>query len=235
MLLLSERLDGGVLMTTYLLIPGAGGAAWYWHRLIPELSGRGHEAIAVELPAGDDSAGLSEYADAAVAAADTKEPLVVVAQSMGGLTAPLVCKRVSVSRIVLVNAMIPLPGETGGGWWTNTGQDQARRECDRREGRPTDAPVDLRVHFFHDVPAEITRQALASPLPQSDTPFTEPWPLPAWPDVPTEVLTGRDDRFFPADFQERVARQRLGITPTMLPGGHLIALSRPTELAAALD
>jgi pimeloyl-ACP methyl ester carboxylesterase len=127
-----------------------------------------------------------------------------------------------------------LPGETGGDWWSNTGQDQARRECDRRQGRSADGPVDLRVHFFHDVPDEITRPALASELPQSGTPFTEPWPLPAWPDVPTEVLTGRDDRFFPADFQERVARQRLGITPTMLPGGHLIALSRPAELAAAL-
>jgi len=52
--------------------------------------------------------------------------------------------------------------------------------------------------------------------------------------VPAEVRTGRDDRFFPADFQDRVARQRPGITPTKLAGGHLIALSQPAELAAAL-
>jgi len=36
-------------MTTYVLIPGAGGAAWYWHRLVPELQQRGHEVVAVNL------------------------------------------------------------------------------------------------------------------------------------------------------------------------------------------
>jgi pimeloyl-ACP methyl ester carboxylesterase len=53
--------------------------------------------------------------------------------------------------------------------------------------------------------------------------------------VPTRVLVGRDDRFFPIDFQRRVARERLGITPDEMPGGHLVALSRPTELAERLD
>ena len=46
-------------MATYVLIPGAGGDAWYWHLLVPELRERGLEAVAVDLPADDDSAGLS--------------------------------------------------------------------------------------------------------------------------------------------------------------------------------
>ena len=70
---------------------------------------------------------------------------------------------------------------------------------------------------------------------QSGAPFEEPWPLAAWPDVPTEVLVAREDRFFPAAFQARVARERLGVTPRLLPGGHLVALSRPEELADALS
>lgn len=69
---------------------------------------------------------------------------------------------------------------------------------------------------------------------QSETPMGQPWPLNSWPDVPTSVLAGRDDRLFPVDFQIRVSEQRLGITPQVLPGGHLIALSRPVELADAL-
>ena len=36
---------------TFLLIPGAGGSAWYWHRVVAALEARGHEAIAVALPA----------------------------------------------------------------------------------------------------------------------------------------------------------------------------------------
>ena len=47
---------------TYVLIPGAGGVAWYWHRVVPLLQAAGHEAIAVDLPGDDPAAGLPEYA-----------------------------------------------------------------------------------------------------------------------------------------------------------------------------
>ena len=59
-------------------------------------------------------------------------------------------------------------------------------------------------------------------------------PLDRWPDVPTRVLTGRDDRFFPLEFQRRVAAERLGLAVDEVPGGHLVALSRPAELADRL-
>jgi pimeloyl-ACP methyl ester carboxylesterase len=39
---------------TYVLIPGAGGAAWYWHLVERELRQRGHDVVAVDLPADDD-------------------------------------------------------------------------------------------------------------------------------------------------------------------------------------
>jgi pimeloyl-ACP methyl ester carboxylesterase len=179
-------------MTTYVLIPGAGGEADYWQRLVPELQRRGHEAIAVALPAGDDKAGLPEYADVVVAAAGNRTDVVLVAQSI-------------------------------------------RQECDVREGRSPDAPFDPLVYFFHDVPEEITKEAMKSEPPQSGTPFDQPWPLDAWPDVPTQVLSSREDRIFPLDFQTRVAQERLGLTPETIPGGHLVALSRPVELADALQ
>ena len=68
-------------MTTFVLVPGAGGQAWYWHRVVPELRARGHEAIAVDLPAADDGAGFAEYADAVVAAiGDRRGDLVLVGQ-----------------------------------------------------------------------------------------------------------------------------------------------------------
>ncbi len=60
-------------------------------------------------------------------------------------------------------------------------------------------------------------------------------PLAAWPDVPTRVLLCRDDRLFPAAFIRRVARERLGIIPDEIDGGHTPALSRPKELAARLE
>ena len=205
----------------YVLVPGAGGQAWYWHRVLPLLP----DAVAVDLPADDPGAGLAAYADAIVrTAGDDAGPVTVVAQSMGGLSAPLVCDRLEVRGLVLVNAMIPLPGETGGQWWEATGHSEL-----------LEGDVDPLVTFFHDVPDDITRRAFTGPQrDQSSRPFDDPWPLPAWPDVPTTVVSGRDDRFFPLDFQRRVAQERLGLTPTVVPGGHLLALSRPHHLVAVL-
>lgn len=221
---------------TFVLIPGAGGSAFYWHRLAQELELRGRDVIAVDLPARDDSAGLAEYTDAVVDAIGGRSPIVLVAQSMGGFTAPLVCERVPVELLVLLNAMVPAPGEPPGEWWANTGQPQAKAEMAEREGRPAGGDFDPLVEFFHDVPAEVTDAVFAHGEPeQSGTPFEKPWPLASWPDVPTRFLQGRDDRFFPVEFQRRVVRERLGIDLDEMPGGHLLALSRPRELADRLE
>ena len=48
------------------------------------------------------------------------------------------------------------------------------------------------------------------------------------------VITGADDRFFPASFQRRLAEERLGIIPDVIPGGHLLALANPAGLAELL-
>jgi pimeloyl-ACP methyl ester carboxylesterase len=221
-------------VSTFVLIPGAGGQAWYWHRLAAELERRGHVAVAVELPTDDDTAGLAAYADTVVAAASDRGPVVLVAQSMGGLTAPLVCGRLPVELLVLVNAMIPLPGETGGEWWTTTGQGAAQRAHWREEGLPGD-PDDEAAVFFHDVPPDVLAVLLQQPFAQSTRPFEDPWPLTGWPDVPTRVVTARDDRLFPAAFQRRLAAERLGIAVDEVPGGHLVALSHPVELADRLE
>ena len=224
----------------FVLIPGAGGSAWYWHRVEPELRKRGHDVVSVDLPADDDTAGLDEYAEAVIRAArqvdgQVSGGLVLVAQSMAGFTAPLVCDRLPVSLLVLVNAMIPAPGETAGEWWDNTGQGAARRANDVRAGRTADAEFDVFTYFLHDLPQAVIDDSLPHQREQSDTPFGQPWPLKAWPDVPTRVLVARDDRFFPVEFQRRVAEERLGITPDEMPGGHLVALGHPEELADRLE
>jgi pimeloyl-ACP methyl ester carboxylesterase len=221
---------------TYVLIPGAGGDAWFWHPLVAELERRGRHAVAVDLPAGDDAAGWAEYADAVVAAARGVAEPVLVAHSMGGFTAPLACDRLPVRLLVLLNAMIPRPGETGGRWWDATGQPAARAELAAAQGRVVTDDVDVAVDFFHDVSDDVTAEATRrGGIAQSGTPFAQPWPLDRWPDVPTRVLAGRDDRLFPLEFQRRVARERLGLPVDDLPGGHLVALSRPVELADRLE
>lgn len=214
-----------------LLVPGAGGSSWYWHLVVPLLD----DAVAVDLPAADESAGLADYADAIVAAGRGLSDVTLVAQSMGGFSAPLAVDRLDVRRIVLVNAMIPRPGETAGDWWANTGQGAAATARAEMDGRTPPPEFDVEYEFFHDVPEAVKREAFTrTDHLQADRPFAEPWPLTAWPDLPTRVLAGRDDRFFPPDFQRRVALERLGVGAEEVPGGHLVALSQPGPLADRL-
>lgn len=212
-------------MATYVLIHGAGSTKWDWHLVAPELRKRGHDVVAMDLPSDDESAGLSDYVDTVLEAIDGRTDLVVVAHSLGGLTAPLVCQRVPVESMVLVAAMVPAPGETGIEWWANTGWREAAK------GHEDD---DEMTTFFHDVPADLAREALARGRNQTYAVMRDPCPLDAWPDVPTRYVLCRHDRMFPADWSRGVVRERLGIEPDEIDSGHCPYLSRPRELAEAL-
>lgn len=214
----------------YVLIPGASGRSWYWHLVVPRLTERGHRAIAVELPADDDTKGLSDYAHAVLRKAKNAMEPVVVAASLGAFTAALVVGPLEAKAVVLVNPMIPLPGETPRAWWGNTGAEEARSAHASRLGYP--AEFDPQTYMFHDVPPEVLARATPKGE-QSQRPFDDPCRFATWPpDV--SVITGREDRFFPAEFQRDLARARLGVEPVVVPGGHLAALSQPDALTAAI-
>ena len=218
-------------MSFFVLIPGAGGEAWYWHLVEPRLRALGHDVVAVDLPAADETAGLREYAAVVAEAIGARTDAIVVAQSMGAFIVPP-----AVRQIILVAPMIPAPGETPGEWWESSGQVDAQRRADIKAGRDPDAPFDPVTTFLHDLPPDGLEEALERGAPeQADRPFADPWPLAEWPDVPTHVLAGRHDRLFPVAFMHRLALERLGIHAEVIDSGHLPALSRPQELTNRLD
>ena len=148
-----------------------------WHRLTAELESRGHHVLPVRLPAGDESAGWSEYAAAVVEAIEDRGDVILVAQSLAGFTAPLVAEQVRVDLIVLLNAMIPLPGETGNEWWANTGQHEAERTYFASIGLSPDTADDEVAVYMHDVPPEVVEEAASRSPEQTMTPMEQPWPL----------------------------------------------------------
>ena len=218
-------------MTTFVLIPGAGGAAWYWSRVAPLLEDEGHAAIAVDLPGDDEHAALPEYVRLVLAAIADRTDVVLVAQSLGGFTAPMVCERAAIESVGLVNAMIPVPGETPGAWWDHTGAPAARAAAAEAGGY---GDFDLATYFLHDVPPDVAAEGAAHERPEADAVFASRCEFRSWPDVPIRVLAGSDDRFFPPAFQREVAQARLGRDADLLPGGHLIALAQPALVAKYL-
>jgi len=206
-------------MARFVLIHGGGGSAWDWHLVVPELRERGHEAVAIDLPTQDPSAGWWAYADAVVDVVRERQPVIVVGHSLGGFTAPLICARIPVDLLVLVAAMIPSPAERFDDWWTNAGYEDSGSD-------------DV---FYHDVPADLAAEAQRRERDEKAKALSEPWPLDAWPRTPTRYLLCRDDRVFKAAWARRHARERLGLEADEMDGGHYITLSRPRELAQRLD
>jgi pimeloyl-ACP methyl ester carboxylesterase len=221
-------------MSTFALIHGAGDVGWYWHLVAAELRARGHDVVAPDLPADDESATLADYADAVTGAVGGRGDLVVVGQSYGAFTAPLVAARLSADVLVLVAGMIPRPGESPNDWWRNTGYHAAVREQAARDGGLTGSD-DPYVSFYHDVPRALADEAVRKERAHpSQASMVAPWPLRTWPDVPTKFVLCGQDRFFPPDFFRRLVAERLGIVPDEIAAGHCVALSRPQRLAELL-
>ena len=190
-----------------------------------ELRARGHQTVAPDLPIEGVDASLRDHAKVvidAIEALPRADELIVVGQSFGGYIAPIVAESASADRLVLVAAMIPQPGESADEMWKATGW---RMPC----GSST---VEL---FYQDVDPELAAEAMSKERRQSESTSAEPWPLAAWPDIPTHFILCRNDRFFPAEWLRPVVRERLGIEPDEIDSGHTPALSHPTELVELMD
>jgi pimeloyl-ACP methyl ester carboxylesterase len=168
-----------------------------------------------------------------VEAIGNRKDLIVVGHSFGGFTAPLIADRLVTDALVLVAAMVPSPGETSSEYWENTGYGEAVREQAARDGGLT-GHEDPHVLFYHDVPRKLAEEALGYERAQSSTPGAAPWPLEAWPNVPTHFVICTEDRIFPSGWLRRVVRERLNISPDEIAAGHCVALSQPEALANML-
>jgi pimeloyl-ACP methyl ester carboxylesterase len=221
-------------MATFVLVHGAGDTGWYWHLVEARLRARGHQTIAPDLPCDDDKASLDDYAGIVIEAAASHQDPVIVSQSYGAFTATLAASRLPARLLVLLAGMIPAPGESPGEWWANTGYRAAAQEQARLDGGKTghDDPL---ICYYNGVPRPLAQEALRrGGRGESSVVYDTPWPLNAWPAVPTRFILCRDDHFFPAAFMRRLAQQRLGIAPDEVPGCHCAALSRPRELSDLL-
>ena len=144
-------------MTDFVLVPGAGGIATPYWRLV---SWTGCGALAVRhsllICQGMHRMLVCPRTANLVATAmrGCSEP-VVVAQSLGGFSAVMACDQVSARKLILVNAIVPVPGKTPGAWWSETGAVEARIEAAKVGGYSID--FDIATYFLHDLPPTICR------------------------------------------------------------------------------
>jgi pimeloyl-ACP methyl ester carboxylesterase len=229
----------GAQMTGFALVHGAGDVGWYWHLVEAELRARGHVSVAPDLPADDDNLTLTDYRDVVVEAAAAVSPQpdawVVVGQSFGAFTAPLVAERLDADALALVAGMIPAVGEAPDDWWEHVGYAEAAAEQATFDGGQTGS-ADPFVSFYADVPRALAEEALTHERAHpSLAAGSASWPLTAWPRARVTSVVCTQDHFLPPALQRRLARQRLGVEPVEIDAGHCVALSRPVELADVLE
>jgi pimeloyl-ACP methyl ester carboxylesterase len=228
-------------MTTFALVHGAWHGAWCWDRLVPELTAAGHRVAADDLPCEDVRAGCREYAEVVLGSlADAPDDdVVLVGHSAGGLTLPLIAAARPVRGMVFVSALLPHPAERFA--------DQNAREnillSDYQAGVELDG-AGRRRWFDADIAHRTMYSGCSSTdaawaferlRPQASAMYTEPSPVPSWPDVPTIDVRGDDDQLVSPTWAEQAVPARLGIAPIVLPGaGHTLIVSHAPQLAEIL-
>ena len=230
-------------MTGFVLVHGAWHDGRCWSPVVDELAGRGHPAVAVDLPSDRPGLGCLDYATAVEAAlAGSPEPCVLVGHSLGGLTVPVVAERLGPRRVValvLVAALVPEQGRSfddqvradPGVMAEGFGRGQLRHE-DRTTSWPSAAAKEGLYRGVADESSpELVDAAVAGLRRQAWTIGRETSPLGAWPAVPTTVVVCADDRVADPDRLRARAGALPRATVVELSGGHFPMLTRPAELA----
>jgi pimeloyl-ACP methyl ester carboxylesterase len=222
------------------LVHGSYHGAWCWDLLRPELERLGHRVITMDLPISDPTLGAADYARVVENALDAKDEPILVGHSMAGLVIPLVAANRPVRRLIFLAAFLPSPGRSAN-------EQRATEPVDGRVPPTTAEWIDVGEDvwmvgpktatevFFPDATPAIARWATQRLRPQSYRVMDEPTPLAVWPDVESRSIVCRDDRAINPAWVRAAARERLGVEAVEISGGHSPFLTRPVELALALD
>jgi pimeloyl-ACP methyl ester carboxylesterase len=221
-------------MSLFSLVHGGGLGGWCWDELREELSARGYDSAAVDLTPDDFGAGAVHCATIVEKSLPPGSDPVLVGHSIAGLFLPLVAARRPVRRLVFLHALLPQPGRSVA--------DQMSEEADMFNPAMFEAAAPFwededvaREFLFHDCPEKVASMAFHRLRPEPAVLGREISPLDRWPSVSVAYIVCQEDRTATPTWARRAARERLGVAPIELPGGHCPMLSRPRALADALE
>jgi pimeloyl-ACP methyl ester carboxylesterase len=236
-------------MARFVLVHGAFHGAWCWEPFVAELAGRGHAVSTLDLPgSGDDPTPVEEVTLDAYAAricdalADEPEPVVLVGHSMGGMAIAQAAARCPerIARLVYVAAFLPADGQSLVDLTKlPEGAGDMVQENMVVEGEPPLATMPAaaaREAFYGLCPPERAAWATERLRPQALAPFVTPAQLgDGATRVPRAYVVAAQDRAIPTALQRRLVADNPDVDAVELDADHSPFLSRPAELAAALE
>jgi pimeloyl-ACP methyl ester carboxylesterase len=237
-------------MARFVLVHGAFSGAWIWESLIERLEAAGHTAEAFDLPGlGDDRTAVGDVTLDACATrlcevlAASPERAIVVGSSMGGVVATQGAARCpeSVAALVYAAAFAPKDGQSlldltklpeGAG-------DQVQANITVL-GDPPVAVMPAaasRQALYGCCTDEVAAAAVARQRPQPVAPFVTPVAIPpgALDGINRYCVLCTRDRAIPPPLQRRMSAENACADIVEIDTDHTPQLSRPNELALALD
>lgn len=223
-------------MTSFCLIHGSGQGPDGWKLLAEELVRRGHRVLTPAFDLSRTGEGAAWHAATLIEALERSgerpEDVVCVAHSAGGMYLPLVAERWRPRRMVFLAALIPRLGISIIDQYL---ADPSMFNPAWSGKNPMDEQVALDF-VFHDCPPDRLEWAMSTRVFfYAKRALEEPCPLSSWPSVPASYVACADDRTIAPAWQRKAAREWLGVTPVVLPGGHCPHVSRPEALADTLE
>jgi pimeloyl-ACP methyl ester carboxylesterase len=208
-------------VTTFCLVHGAWHDAACWEPLSEPLRAAGHEVVAPDLPFDDPWTTFEQRVAPALAAIEGEpDPVVVVGHSMGAGYAPAIAAAREGARLV---QLCPGLGPLREGFpWPPT-------RADGTSGWEPDAAI---AALYPRLRPEDARRLAAHLRPMA--PAAGSRPRGQRPQAAAVVIAREDELFEPAS-ERAAARDRLGIEPIEIEGGHFPMVEDPAALAALLE
>jgi pimeloyl-ACP methyl ester carboxylesterase len=229
-----------------VLVHGGLHGAWCWDRLRPLLV---WPSLAVELPgrgirpARLPDLRLADLVDTIVSDAGDSgfDQIVLVAHSMGGLSAPAAAARLGerVQHLVLVSCVVPEEGASGIQGPAKIFEAWLRRKLTREFEKP-DGRLELpdwlaRRMFCSDLSKDDAAEHMARLCPEAPRILLEPVSRARlMPSLPRTYVQLTKDKAIPPRSQEAMARN-IGATIVPLSAGHSAMVSQPAALAAVIN
>jgi hypothetical protein len=215
----------------FLLVHGTTQSPDGWRLLIDELSVVGHTAVTTDLARFGERMSATGYGEAVAAELSGPKVDIVVAHSGSGLLLPAIALATEARMQVYLAAFVP----NGSRSLMDEVNDDATAvfNADWIGVDPTRDHDAARRFLFHDCSPEVAAWAvttLRSFVPASV--YSEPVPLA--PAIPAMSVVPDSDRTLRKEWMIAAARNRLGVEPTSVPGGHCPHVSRPRDLASVL-
>ena len=216
----------------FLLVHGTTQSPDGWLLFAGELTALGHEVVTTDLLEFGEELSVNEYAAAVRAQHSSAHIEVVVAHSGAGLLLPAIATATQAVTQVFLAAGVP----SGTRSFIEEFSDDPSSlvNTDWIGVDPTTDLAAARRFLFHDCTPQVADWAcstLRSFVPVSAYSAR----ILLAPEIRTVSVVPGDDRTLRPEWMIDASRQRLGIEPIIIDGGHCPHVSRPADLAAILD